>query len=241
MDRNHLQQVLMNLAVNARDAMEGDGTLTIRTAREGGFALLEVTDTGHGIEESILKQIFEPFFSTKPPGRGTGLGLAVVYGIVTQNGGSVTVESQVGEGSRFVVRVPGGESGPVPEEACVEDAPTPPPLAVLLAEDQAEVRTFVAEVLRGAGHRVTEAVDGASALEAARAMPALDLLVTDLSMPGMRGADLARSLLARHPAIAVLCMSGFAGQDATDEWPILQKPFAPEALLEAVRRLRPLV
>ena len=238
-DRGHLQQVLMNLAVNARDALEGAGTVTIRSAREGPCALLQVTDTGHGIDESIRKQIFDPFFSTKPPGRGTGLGLAVVYGIVTQCGGSVTVESQVGLGSRFRVLVPAGEGEPHVVQKAAGEEVAHLPVSLLLVEDQQEVRTFVAEVLRGAGHRVTEAVDGASALEAAGTMDALDLLVTDLSMPGMHGRELARRLRARYPGMSVLYMSGYAGEDEPSEWPLLRKPFPPELMLEAVRQLRP--
>lgn len=238
MDRGHLQQVLMNLAVNSRDAMDGSGKISIRTARQGSFAVLEVADTGHGIEESVRKHIFEPFFTTKPAGRGTGLGLAVVYGIVSQCGGQVTVESEVGRGSLFRVRLPAAEDA---RETGQEHATTglhSAPASILLVEDEPEVRHFVGEVLRRAGHRVTEAQDGAAALQAAASMPELDLLLTDVSMPGMTGTALARSLRDQRPRLPVLYMSGFAGESAPADWPLLRKPFAPEALLRAIQQAR---
>lgn len=238
-DPSHLQQVLMNLALNARDAMDGTGTITIRTGRQGDFALLEVADTGHGIEESIRKQIFDPFFSTKPPGRGTGLGLAVVYGIVTQCGGNVSVESEVGRGSLFRVLVPAGDGEADRPEAGQRAAAASTRLHVLLVEDQTEVRAFVAEVLREAGHKVEEAPDGAAALAATAGGLEPDLLITDLSMPGIHGSELARRLRERHPRMAVLCMSGFAGSEQPGDWPVLQKPFTAEAVLEAVSRCWP--
>jgi hypothetical protein len=165
--------------------------------------------------------------------------LAVVYGIVTQCGGSVTVDSEVGRGSRFRVLVPAGQGLPAePGRAAPAAAEAPPLKAVLLVEDQPEVRAFAAEVLRRAGHHVTEAADGPSALEAARAMGRVDLLITDLSMPGMHGTELAGRLLAQYPGMPVLYMSGYAGEDPPSGWPLLHKPFPPDAMLEAIRTLR---
>jgi PAS domain S-box-containing protein len=238
MDRTQLQQVVMNLAVNGRDAMAGQGTLTIRTASEDGCSVLEVIDTGHGMGETVRQQIFEPFFSTKPAGSGTGLGLAVVYGIVTQSGGTITVESQVGEGSCFRILLPAVEGVAKEQQRQPADAPRTGSEAVLLVEDQPEVRHFVGEVLRLAGYRVTTAEDGEEALEAALSDGDLDVLLTDLSMPGMNGVELATRIRDSHPRIAVLCMSGFEGAEPAGEWPVLSKPFTPEALLAAIRKVR---
>ncbi len=237
MDRSHLQQVLMNLAVNARDAMEDGGSLTIRTTRKDGFAILEVLDTGHGIDPAIADRIFEPFYSTKEPGRGTGLGLAVVYGIVTQSGGRIQVDSQPGKGTRFSVQLPAGSGEVSTQPAGAPAMPAQTQATLLLVEDQPEVRSYIAEVLRIYRYRVNEAEDGVSALNLARSLSSLDILLTDLSMPGMNGAELAREVLRVHPGAAVLCMSGFAGEVPAGEFPLLQKPFSPDALIRALNRL----
>lgn len=236
MDPSQFQQVILNLCVNARDAMQGQGAVEVRARSEGGGVVMEVEDTGPGIPEEIRAQIFEPFFTTKPKGQGTGLGLSVVYGIVTQNKGSIEVESQPGRGACFRIQWPGADrSGPVPP------AEVPPGgtlnAKVLVVEDQPEVRRFVAEVLRAAGCRVYEAEDAEEALQAAAAHPDVQLVLTDVSMPGMDGDELASELTQRVPHIQVLLMSGYPRRGDVLAWPVLCKPFTPEKLIEEVRRI----
>jgi PAS domain S-box-containing protein len=238
MDASQLQQVVLNLCVNAKDAMEGRGTVGIRAGRRGGWVRLEVSDTGPGIPEEIQEHIFEPFFTTKPKGQGTGLGLSVVYGIVTQNWGRVEVESEPGRGARIVIELPvAGEKQGLAEEFRAEgDGRSRLEAELLVVEDQAEVRRFVAEVLRGAGCRVHEAEDAEEALQVAEREDRLDLLLTDVSMPGMDGEELARELTRRLPGLRVLLMSGYSRREQALGWPVLAKPFGPERLVEEVRR-----
>ncbi len=238
MDASQFQQVVLNLCVNAKDAMEGRGTVEIRAGRRGGWVRLEVSDTGPGIPEEIREHIFEPFFTTKPKGQGTGLGLSVVYGIVTQNWGRVEVGSEPGRGARFVIELPvaGEKQGLVGQSRAEGDSRSGLEAELLVVEDQAEVRRFVAEVLRGAGCRVHEAEDAKEALQIAETEDRLDLLLTDVSMPGMDGEELARELTRRLPGLRVLLMSGYSRREQALEWPVLAKPFAPERLVEEVRR-----
>jgi PAS domain S-box-containing protein len=238
MDPSQFQQVVLNLCVNARDAMQGEGVVDIHVRREGEGVVLEVSDTGPGIAEEIRGQIFEPFFTTKPKGQGTGLGLSVVYGIVTQNGGSIEVDSEPGRGACFRIVLPGADrvsdraaaSAPAAGEGAAD-------AEVLVVEDQADVRRFVVEVLRAAGCRVHEAGDAEAALRLAEKHPGLRLLLTDVSMPGMDGDELAGELTRRFPQIQVLLMSGYPRRGDALAWPVLAKPFTPEKLTEEVRRL----
>ena len=259
-DEGQLTQVLMNLAVNARDAMPKGGKLTVEThavIREqedrgrldvrpaGRFALLVVSDTGTGMDPEVQGHIFEPFFTTKETGKGTGLGLSTVYGIVRQTGGWIDVYSEPGHGTTFRVYFP------VAEETVVQTPPPAPiPTAsrraatILLVEDQAPVRMLAEDVLTEAGHKVLSASNGKAALEKVGNYPeTIDLLITDVVMPEMNGPDLVDRLSRSRPGLAVLYISGYTdhallhrgsiGQDAA----LLQKPFLPESLLKKVDEL----
>ena len=228
-------------AVFLRQAAQSPGT------RLTGWCLiwgpvLEVRDTGRGMEESTLEHLFEPFFTTKGAGRGTGLGLATVYGVVTQTGGFIDVQSAVGQGTVFRVYLPATEGAIAPSRQ-TRLTPTPAGMSgatVLLAEDEASLRVLVERMLREAGYRVLSAADGAAALEIARAEGrTIDLLITDVVMPGMSGPALAAELRAVRSDLPVVFVSGYAnhhaetGLDAGARF--LAKPFAPAELLEAVR------
>ncbi len=239
MDPSQFQQVILNLCVNARDAMQGEGAIKIRARAEQDRIVLEVSDTGPGIPEEIRGQIFEPFFTTKPKGQGTGLGLSVVYGIVTQNEGSIEVSSQPGQGASFRVEWPATDTGasasrsPAPVAVVSEEAIQ---AELLVVEDQAEVRRFVVTVLRAAGCCVHEAEDAEAALRVAESHPGIRLLLTDVSMPGMDGDELAHALTQRFPQMQVLLMSGYPRRGDALAWPVLPKPFTPARLIEEVRR-----
>ncbi len=254
-DRSHLEQVVMNLAVNARDAMPGGGTVTVRTAAEpvaggaGRVARLAVTDTGTGMTEAVKARIFEPFFTTKGPDKGTGLGLATVFGIVQQAAGHIGVESAPGAGTTFRVDLPwwnGSASAlvltPGPR---MTPAPSTRGVSILLVEDQDAIRRFARLALEGQGHRVAEAEDGEAALDLVRAGGAYDLLVTDVTMPGIDGRELATRVRALRPDIAVVVMSGYAPDSELageiDRSVFLAKPFPPADLFAALKRALRLV
>jgi PAS domain S-box-containing protein len=244
-DPRQLEQVLMNLAVNARDAMTGGGTLAISTFAlppvEGGPPRVEllVRDTGAGMDAETRARAFEPFFTTKAPGRGTGLGLPVVQGVVQQCGGVVTLDSAPGRGTVVRIVLPGRSPGPKAAEA----APlvTPPPAGgrtVLLVEDEERVRRIATRCLERAGYRVLAVADGEDALRLAVTTPRIDLVLTDVVMPGMSGPQVAEHLRAARPGVPVLFMSGFS-QDLPDSLApppgsLLQKPFTPEVLVARV-------
>jgi CheY-like chemotaxis protein len=207
------------------------------------WLLLTVSDTGMGMSPEVQAHIFEPFYTTKDIGRGTGLGLATVHGIVSQTGGTIEVRSTPGQGTRFLIHLP-----------CATDEVLPPPEAedaegggdetVLLVEDDGAVRDLVAQVLRRRGYRVLEALDGGEAELRATSHPGpLHLLVTDIVMPGMDGLDLARRLLEARPGLRVLLISGYGSErvDATGLDPgsvaFLQKPFSPGTLARRVREV----
>ncbi len=240
MDPSQFQQVILNLCVNARDAMQGEGAVAIAARNEEDRIVLEVSDTGPGIPEEIRGQIFEPFFTTKPKGQGTGLGLSVVYGIVTQNEGAIEVRSEPGQGACFRIEWPAADarqasSRPVaPREDAAQGAIH---AELLVVEDQADVRRFVVAVLRAAGCRVHEAEDAETALRLAAEHPGIRLLLTDVSMPGMDGDELAHALTQRFPHMQVLLMSGYPRRGDALAWPVLPKPFTPEKLTEEVRRV----
>jgi CheY-like chemotaxis protein/two-component sensor histidine kinase len=231
-DPSQIGQVLLNLAVNARDAMGGDGTLTIATRNEGDDAVLEVTDNGSGMDDQTRLRLFEPFFTTKVIGEGTGLGLSTVYGIVTQSGGSIDVRSSPGNGATFLVRLPATKAAPQEEPA-----PEPAPGGggggerILVVDDEQVVRELLAQMLRREGYEVQVAASAS----AARALAGpWDLLLTDVVMPDTDGVSLSRQIDARH----VLFISGY-DQEAlvTGDAYFLQKPFSRDELTRVVRSL----
>jgi signal transduction histidine kinase/CheY-like chemotaxis protein len=248
-DRSQVEQVIVNLVVNARDAMPRGGRITLRTHNEAGpYAGLTVEDTGEGIAPENLERIFEPFFTTKPVGRGTGLGLATVYGIVKQSGGDIQVHSAPARGARFTVLLPAAASvARAQPPAAAEVAGTAVPAAaasgatMLIVEDDPGVRAFAAQVLRDAGSTVFEAENAAGALAiAARGAQPLDLLLTDVVLPGIDGADLAARLRSLQPGLRVLFMSGYTPEEiavtaalASNDL-LLKKPFLPATLRERV-------
>ncbi|MEZ5420311.1 MAG: ATP-binding protein [Vicinamibacterales bacterium] len=248
----HVAQVLLNLALNAREAMPDGGRLTIGTryleradedarASGGPWVRLHVEDTGLGMSEEVRRQAFEPFFSTKGPGRGTGLGLSICRGIAEQAGGLITVESAPGSGTTVFVYLPWVEADTT-AAAPAPPPPTTPPRAaakvVLLVEDEADVRHIVAEILRRAGHTVhaADSLAGAETVLDDLERP-IDVLLTDLVLPGGSGLEVARRVRARQPEVPVLYMSGyseavFAGGQKVDH--LLQKPFTSRTLLAAL-------
>ena len=241
-DPGQLEQIIINLAVNARDAMPGGGRLTIEAAnmvveaRPGRYVMLAVSDTGIGMDEQTKARVFEPFFTTKETGKGTGLGLATVYGIVKQAGGFITVDSEPGRGTTFKVYLPRVDEPVAP--AIARPAPAEPRRGtetVLVAEDAPSVRLVTRQVLERYGYTVLEAPTGDIALRlAAKHHGPIHLLLTDVVMPGLSGRQLAGQLSLLRSEMKVLYVSGYA--DAVE--PVaayLQKPFAPEALARRVR------
>ena len=259
MDAGQLEQVLINLALNARDAMPKGGKLTIGTAQQditapssdrdrepapGSYILLWVADTGIGITDAVKSRIFEPFFTTKGVGKGSGLGLATVYGIVRQAGGYISFESEAGKGTTFRVLLPQQKKLPVSTPAASRlDSPTGTE-TILLAEDEDVVRKLVRQVLELHGYTVIEASGGQHALEVARDYgKPIDLLLTDVVMPGLGGRELADEVRRHRPDIRVLYMSGYTDDAITRHGvaaavdAFLQKPFAPPQLLRKIREL----
>lgn len=258
-DPSQIEQVLLNLVVNARDAMPKGGTIEIELANvvlggaagrshatlaPGRYVRLSVRDTGSGMTHEVKARIFEPFFTTKEEGRGTGLGLAMVYGIVEQAGGAIDVDSEVDRGTAFHVYLPRTSE---PEVVQVAEAATAPEVGrgtetVLLVEDEPRVAALIASVLERAGYVVLQAMEGDRALEIVRAHTApIDLLLTDVVMPGMNGRELAEHVRSLRRDIRVLYMSGYS-DDAilrrgveTARVNFIQKPFSMEALTVRVR------
>jgi signal transduction histidine kinase len=227
-DANQLGQVILNLAVNARDAMDGSGTLRIATRADGAETVIVVSDTGTGMDEETQSRIFEPFFTTKDVGRGTGLGLSTVYGIVTQSGGTISVDSRPGLGTTFEIRFPSTDRSGA-ERAVEEAAPEPGAGEhVLVVDDEHVVRELVARLLGEAGYRVSVAGSGREALALDEPF---DVLLTDVVMPEIDGPTLA----GRLGAMQVVYMSGY-DQEAlvAADYPFLQKPFSKDDLLRAV-------
>jgi two-component system cell cycle sensor histidine kinase/response regulator CckA len=260
-DEAQLSNAIINLVVNARDAMPAGGTVTIRTANEtvttpsalgtgimpaGEYVRIEVADTGVGIPKEHIGKIYDPFFSTKPVGQGTGLGLATVYGIVKQTGGFITVDSEVGRGTSFVIYLPRYRADPN-----MAMAPEPERLAprdvtgqdtILLVEDEEAVRSFAARALKLRGYNVLEASGGEEALEIVRNTRAtIDLLITDVVMPNMDGPTLVRNVRRLRPDMAIIFMSGYAEEafrrndEKAEELHFLPKPFGLKQLAAKVK------
>jgi CheY-like chemotaxis protein len=260
-DRGQVEQILLNLVVNARDAMPGSGRIVIKTGNifldqayldnhlesaPGPHVLLSVSDTGSGMTPEVKAKLFEPFFTTKPPGKGTGLGLSVVYGIVKQSKGSITVYSEPGMGTVFRIYFPKNavpmEAGGGPEAArdlkSLRGEET-----VLLVEDAQQVRDFAALALEAQGYEVIEARNGVEALAALETRPDIRLVVTDVVMPDMGGAALAGRIRQLRPRLPMLFMSGFAEHTEVNDLiaasgeRFLQKPFTPFDLARKVREV----
>jgi two-component system cell cycle sensor histidine kinase/response regulator CckA len=257
-DPGQIEQVILNLAVNARDAMPNGGRLTIETADvevdaahvsqhqdaiTGPHVMIAVTDTGCGMDETTLKRLFEPFFTTKPPGRGTGLGLATVYGIVRQSQGSIWVSSELGRGTTFKMHLPAATRPlDVPSNLGLDAQACRGDEAILVLEDHAEVRGVIVDTLRRHGYAVTAARTSAEAMAIARDRHRpLDLLLTDLVLPDVNGWELAGRILSERPGTPVLYISGYTETsvigDAVPEGAVafMQKPFNPGTLLSNVR------
>jgi hypothetical protein len=257
-DPTQLQQVLLNLAINARDAMPDGGSLIItakkRTidgtdaariglGRAGDYVELGVMDTGTGIDRDTMKRIFEPFFTTKPLGEGTGLGLATAYGIVSETGGAIEVDTAVGSGTTFRVLLP------VAHQPRAEIGPEAPPETtrgsgrVLVVEDEAAVRRFIQHVLERAGFEVEQAEGGPEALALIETGGSFDVVVTDIEMPRMTGIELAGILESRLPDTPILFLSGSSrhlldhpeAQRALGNF--LQKPFGEQQIVDELRRI----
>jgi len=255
-DSRQLEQVLLNLTLNARDAMPEGGDLTIETCEvelgpadagrarvpPGTYELLVVKDTGHGMDQATLARVFEPFFTTKGVGQGTGLGLSVVHGIVSQTGGHIQVDTAPGEGATFKLYFPAAPRDQIAEGSrASEPVPPPPGSVALVVEDDAPVRTMATRALTEVGYRVLEAENGRAALALVRRhRERLDLVVTDVGMPDLDGYELVRCLDAERPGLRVVFMSGYGDRDHRERSlpgpprPFLQKPFSPDALVRAV-------
>jgi two-component system cell cycle sensor histidine kinase/response regulator CckA len=261
-DRGQLEQVLLNLTLNARDAMPQGGTFTIRVRNvslpdpdapapaddelpSGNYVQLSVSDTGQGMDAATRARIFEPFFTTKPVGQGSGLGLATVFGIVRQSGGTVRVRSSPGKGATFSIYLPRVSTG----AATTTDVPEMPRRergsgTVLVVEDEAQVRDFTCQVLAAHGYDCVEAANGLEALKVVRERgDSIRAVVTDVVMPGLGGGALAERLAELQPALPVLFTSAYAGEDVVRrglipaEAAFLQKPFLPEALVAKLQAL----
>jgi len=259
-DQGQLEQVIMNLAVNARDAMPDGGKVVITTtnvsldeawtrlhpgSKVGDYVMLAVADTGTGIDSETLAHIFEPFFTTKERGKGTGLGLATVYGVVKQSGGYVSVESAPGKGASFQIYLPRIE-----EPVSVAEPVAPIVEAfrgaetILLVEDADALRKLTHMLLEQHGYRVLVAANGAAALQLVEEKPeSINLLLTDVIMPGLNGRALAGRLQLRQPGLKVLYMSGYTDDAIADHGvlaagiQLLHKPFSEENLIHKVREV----
>jgi PAS domain S-box-containing protein len=259
-DASQMEQIIMNLVVNARDAMPEGGRLIIETSnidlegtykarhpivREGPYVLLAVSDTGVGMDAETQAHIFEPFFTTKPQGKGTGLGLATVYGVVKQSGGFIWVYSELGRGTTFKIYLPRVDQ-PVDAPGSVPASTEAPrgTETILLTEDEQDVREVAREFLESGGYTVMEARDGAEALALAeKHKDEINLLITDMVMPRMTGLELAARLKEKQPGLRMLYMSGYSERAASESLQpdpsirMLTKPFSRGALLRAVHEL----
>ncbi len=260
-DSSQLSRALVNIAVNARDAMPSGGTMVVSTSvaevdadfaaghpglRPGRFVCVAVSDSGAGIPPEVLPRVFEPFFTTKPIGRGTGLGLSAVYGIVKQSDGYIRVESPPGSGATVIIYLPALEGAPASdrEEGPADVRTLSGKETVLVVEDEAGVRDFMRRVLERRGYTVLTAANSRDALEIVHRYPGhMDAVVTDVAMPGGEGPELVDALGAIEPGLAVLYVSGHSERMSEVVGPVgrkdgfLHKPFSPEVLLRSVRRI----
>jgi len=258
-DCGEIEHILLNLLFNARDALAGRGTLTVRTANTelrgssrgwlmpftpGPFVMFSVRDTGCGMDQATLRHIFDPYFTTKGPGKGTGLGLHTVWEIIRENGGTLQVSSTPGEGTFFAVYLPQAPAEAEVIRRPVRRALQPEKATILVVDDENSVRALLREVLQRQGYTVLEASDGRAALQLMETRGAgIDLLICDCELPQMPGGELARRLRARYPELAVLHVSGYtageiagSGCVAPDD-AFLEKPFATGTLTARVREL----
>ena len=261
-DPSQLESALLNLAINSRDAMPGGGVLEITAverklaadqlpepdARAGDYVEIEVTDNGLGMSRDVLSRVFEPFFTTKPTGQGTGLGLSQIYGFVKQSGGFVRIESRPGEGTSVRIYLPAHEP---PAELVPEDSPAIDSIdsagparraKTLVVEDQTEVRSQLAEALAEIGCTVMEAGEGKAALKVLESGEPLDLLITDVGLPGLSGLELAEAALASRPNLPILLITGYVGKPLetarlAPHMEVLRKPFTLEELAARVQAL----
>jgi len=251
-DRTQIEQILMNLAVNARDAMPRGGSLSLRlenlrnatgsTKPTGEWVCISLADTGAGMSKETLEHVFEPFFTTKPRERGSGLGLATVYGIVERAGGHITVESQLGRGTRFEILLPRSTSEPAPAKKLTGDTQPKGSGKILIAEDREPVAYVTRRILERAGYEVTIAEDGAKGLRCVMEDPAIDLVISDVIMPNMSGPEMAEQIRLNRPETKIILMSGYtdgaiepAALRNGDAF--LQKPFEPQELIALVRKV----
>jgi signal transduction histidine kinase len=259
-DPGRLEQVLMNLVVNARDAMPNGGKLTIETGTvqlsesfsakqlgvaPGRYVTLSITDTGVGMDEATQSHMFEPFFTTKNPGRGTGLGLATAYGIIRQSNGAIQILSQLGKGTTAKICLPQAEiQAPATAERAVHTGPLTGAETILLVEDEARVRKLIVDVLTARGYRVLEATRGEEALRLSKTHSGqIDLMVVDVVMPEISGPELVRQIVPTRPGTHVLYISGYTDEAIVHHGipesgaAFLQKPFLPDALARKVREV----
>ncbi len=255
-DPGKLEQVLMNLAINARDAMPRGGTLWITTSRlpagsqpatqtglpPGDYVSLTVRDTGHGMAPAVATRVFEPYFTTKPRGKGTGLGLSTVFGIVTQAGGGVAVYSEVGQGAEFAIYLPASdETAPRPTLPAPSAWPRGGGETILVVEDEATVRSLTSRILEVSGYTVHSVANGPDGLEFERGFEGrIDLLLTDVVMPNMSGVEFAQAFTASRPGVPVIFMSGYTADiveahGLANGPPLLHKPFTASQLVRQVQ------
>jgi PAS domain S-box-containing protein len=257
-DPNHIEQAIVNLALNARDAMPKGGRITVETAnvhldenyarthmgvKPGDFVMVAVSDTGHGMDAETRRRLFEPFFTTKEKGKGTGLGLASVYGVVKQLGGDIWVYSEPGQGTTFKLYFPRiAETASLPAVSPAESDRAPSTETILVVEDEEAVRDLTVKILRKLGHTVLAAAGGAEAIEIAKSYSGpIALLLTDVVMPNMSGRQVADHLLKLRPELKVLYLSGYTDNTVVhhgvleDGVEFLPKPFSREALARKIR------
>ena len=258
-DAHQLENAILNLAINARDAMPRGGTLSITTSREilqhkerfgqeeieaGDYVVVCIGDTGVGMSAETLTKVFEPFFTTKPIGQGTGLGLSMIYGFAKQSRGHVRIESTEGEGTVFRLYLPRYQgSVEAPADSPAREAATGAGESVLVIEDDSAVRLIISDVLRELGYACIEASDGQAALPMLTSNTPLDLLITDVGLPGMNGRQIAEIARRHRPHLKILFVTGYA-EHATGHAPFLgpgmemvTKPFALDALALKIREI----